>query len=389
LCPSDLERYDRQLRLKGWDQRKLQASTVLVVGVGAIGCEAAKNLGLMGVGSLVLVDSDCVEVSNLSRQMLFTDRDVGRPKALVAKRRIRAMNPNVRMEAHHCRAQQIAQKTLEKADVICSCVDNWATRRWLNSLAVELRKPMVDGAMDGVYGNIQVIIPGETACVECHGDRLIPRDVQLAECTLKKRTPQDLATDLKKEGIDIDESFAAKLYEAGFKTIYDLKYATSEHTGRLRADDAQRVVDLQEKLMPPMPALQSVAAIVAGVVSHEVVKLLEENAIGRAQDGLMVYDATNETFSPVELERNRDCFVCGEYYGTRYLTLQVELSEKVEELKKRIAESFGYPDPEVQFKTRILRDGEVLSEADIKDGDLIHVHTSRRLSPLTLKLSAG
>ncbi|MDH5703781.1 MAG: ubiquitin family protein, partial [Aigarchaeota archaeon] len=69
-------------------------------------------------------------------------------------------------------------------------------------------------------------------------------------------------------------------------------------------------------------------------------------------------------------------------------TFQVQLGEKVENLKRRIAESFGYPDPDVQFKTKILRDEEVLSEADIKDGDVIHVHTSRRLGPLTLKLSA-
>jgi len=119
------------------------------------------------------------------------------------------------------------------------------------------------------------------------------------------------------------------------------------------------------------------------------VQLLEGKAMGRVQDGLIVYDATNETFSSVELERNRNCFVCGEYQEAGYLMMQVELSEKVEDLKKRIAESFGYPDPEVQFKTRILRDHEVLSEANIKDGDLIHVHTSRRLNPLTLKLSAG
>ncbi len=388
MCFPDMERYDRQLRVKGWDQRKLQGSTALVVGVGAIGCEVAKNLGLMGIGSLILVDSDCVEVSNLSRQMLFAERDVGRPKAIVAKRRIKAMNPDAKIAAYHGRVQDMAETKLEEADLICSCVDNWATRRWLNSLAVELGKPMVDGAMDGMYGNVQVIIPGETACVECHGDKLISRDVQLAECTLKKRTPQDLVKDLGEEGIEIGQSFAVKLYAAGFKTIYDLKYAISEHMGRLGPTDAQRVTALQEKLMPPMPALQTVAAVVAGIQSHEVVKLLEGNAIGRTKDGLMVYDAVNETFSSVELDRNRDCFVCGEYYDAGYLTFQIQLREKVGDLKRRIAESFGYPDPDVQFRTKILRDEEALSEANIKDGDFIHIHTSRRPSPLTLKLSA-
>ncbi|HDD40142.1 MAG TPA: ThiF family adenylyltransferase, partial [Nitrososphaeria archaeon] len=70
-----MERYDRQLRVAGWNQEKLMKATVVVVGVGAIGCEVAKNLALMGVGRLILVDNDVIELSNLSRQMLFTDED--------------------------------------------------------------------------------------------------------------------------------------------------------------------------------------------------------------------------------------------------------------------------------------------------------------------------
>ena len=87
-----LERYDRQLRIEGWDQEKLMKSSVVVVGVGATGCELSKNLALMGVGKLMLIDNDVVELSNLSRQMLFTDDDLGKPKAVIAAEKLKKMN---------------------------------------------------------------------------------------------------------------------------------------------------------------------------------------------------------------------------------------------------------------------------------------------------------
>ena len=83
-----MERYDRQLRLDGWRQERLQNARIAIIGVGALGCEVAKNLTLMGVGELLLVDSDYIELSNLSRQMLFTDSDIGAPKSITAKARL-------------------------------------------------------------------------------------------------------------------------------------------------------------------------------------------------------------------------------------------------------------------------------------------------------------
>jgi len=87
------ERYDRQMRIEGWDQDLVSGSSVLIAGVGALGCEVAKNLALSGVGRLVLVDRDVVELSNLNRQMLFDESDIGLKKAEVAAKKLRAMNP--------------------------------------------------------------------------------------------------------------------------------------------------------------------------------------------------------------------------------------------------------------------------------------------------------
>ena len=381
-----LERYDRQLRLKGWDQKKLMDSEVIIVGVGAIGCELAKNLTLMGVGKIVLVDNDVIELSNLNRQMLFTDSDIGRPKAEVAAEKLKTMNPWVKVESYYRDVRGFDLKFFEDSNVLVSCLDNWPTRRWLNSLAVELNKPFVDTAMDGMYANLQIVIPGKTACLECHGEELIPKEVQLAECTLRRRKPEDLLKDLKSEGIDLSLETVKKLFDYGIKTIFDIKYSQADILEKLDDDLRNVVMDLQEKLKPKMPALQSIASTIAGIASTEIIKILHGESLGEILNGLLVYDGFNSKFTIVELERREDCFVCGDYVMEKGVEFKVRLEDTIMELKKRIAERFGFPDPELLYKKWKLSDEKKVSELGIKSGDVIYVETSRRYTPLPLRI---
>ena len=87
------KRFDRQLRLPGWNQKALKDSIVLIVGVGGLGTEIAKNLAMAGVGTIHLIDLDIIEYSNLNRQILFSDADEGEPKAKVAARALEKINP--------------------------------------------------------------------------------------------------------------------------------------------------------------------------------------------------------------------------------------------------------------------------------------------------------
>ena len=384
-----LERYDRQLRLEGWDQKKLMDSEVIIVGVGAIGCELAKNLTLMGVGKIVLVDNDVIELSNLNRQMLFTDSDIGRPKAEVAAEKLKSMNPWVKIEAYYRDVREFDLEFFKDSNVVASCLDNWPTRRWLNSLAVELDKPFVDTAMDGMYANIQIVIPGKTACLECHGEELIPRDVQLAECTLRRRKPEDLLKDLKSEGIDLGLEVVKRLFDHGIKTIFDIKYSQADILEKLDEDLRKVVADLQERLKPKMPALQSIASTIAGIASTEIIKILHGGSLGEILNGLLVYDGFNSRFTIVKLERKEDCFVCGDYVMERGVEFRVRPEETVMELKKRIAERFGFPDPELLYRKWRLSDEKKVSELGIKSGDVIYVETSRRYMPLPLKVELG
>ncbi|MEM2083623.1 MAG: ThiF family adenylyltransferase [Nitrososphaerota archaeon] len=381
-----MDRYDRQIIIEGWDQNKVSSAKILIVGVGATGCEVAKNLALVGIGKLILVDMDVIELSNLSRQMLFHKGDIGKPKAEVAKKRIKRMNPYVKVESYNIDVHFLEGKIFEEADVICSCVDNWPTRRWLNSLAVELNKPLVDGAMEGFYGNVQVVIPGVTSCIECHGENLIPNEVQLAECTLKRRTPKDLFNDLIQQGLEIDFEIISRIFNSGFKTIYDIKYASIEHLKKIDEELKNFILSLQEKLKPKLPALQTIAATIAGIQSQEVLKIIHKESIGEIIKGLLVYDSKANSFTTIDLEKNENCFVCGKAFKTGYIEFKASINETILDLKERIAKSFSLPDPEIQYKTKLLRDHQKLSELDIKNGDYMHINTTRRFTPLTIKI---
>ncbi len=381
-----LERYDRQLRIEGWDQDRLAKATIAIIGVGATGCEVSKNLALMGVGRLILVDNDVIELSNLSRQMLFTDEDLGKPKAPVAAEKLKKMNPWIKVDAYFEDVRKLDETLFDDVDIIVSCLDNWPVRRWINSLAVELNKPLVDVAMEGFYANLQIVIPGETACLECHGEDLIPKEVQLAECTLRRRRPEDLVKDLEESGVKISKKVAETLFKHNIKTIYDLKYMQEDVLMKLEEKVRNMVKDIREKLRPKIPALQSIAALISGVASTEIIKILHGGNLGELISGLLMYDGLAGRFTVIELERNPECFVCGDHVRQESIEFAVKPGEKVIDLKKRIAERFSIPDPEILYGVWRLTDEQEIAELGISDGDVIYVNTSRRFMPLPLKI---
>lgn len=386
MDPYLLERYDRQIRISGWNQESLLNASVLIVGVGATGCELAKNLCLAGVGRIILVDKDLVELSNLNRQMLFVDADIGKQKVFAAKEKLERMVPHIKIEAYHEDIRRIPEDVIKDVNVICSCLDNWPTRRWLNSLAIELNKPLVDMAIEGFYGNVQVVIPRKTACLECYGDVLIPKEDQMAECTLRRRKPEDLANDLKNQGIDISIEDAKRLFDLGIKTIYDIKYAQMD---KIKIDDcaiSDLILKLRELLIPKLPAIQSIASTIAGIASTEVIKILQNGSVGDAIEHLLVYDGVFQRLTKVKLRRRKDCFVCGDLLQESLVEITVDLNESVWSLKERISSLFSIPDPEIQYKRWILKDDQKLSEINVKNDEILYIHTSRRYMPIQVKV---
>ncbi|MGL5948446.1 MAG: molybdopterin-synthase adenylyltransferase MoeB [Aeromonas sp.] len=150
LSDSEMLRYHRQISLKAFDfagQERLKAARVLVIGAGGLGCAASQYLVSAGIGQLTLVDFDTIAPSNLQRQVLYRDSDVGQPKVKVAAQVLRALNPHCHLVAVNQRADAaLLGALLAEHDLVLDGSDNVATRNLINLCARAARVPLVSGA---------------------------------------------------------------------------------------------------------------------------------------------------------------------------------------------------------------------------------------------------
>lgn len=160
LTQPEFDRYARHLSLAGFGQtaqEKLQAARVLVVGAGGLGCPALLYLAAAGVGRIELLDADCVDLSNLQRQVLYTNEDIGQPKAEAAARRLRAFNPLIEIVPRCERFTRAnALERLRDCDLLLDGSDNFATRYLVNDACVLADKPFVYGAIHDFEGQASV-----------------------------------------------------------------------------------------------------------------------------------------------------------------------------------------------------------------------------------------
>lgn len=162
------DRYSRLQLIPWWDQEKIRAARVLVIGAGALGNEILKNLALLGFLNIVVVDLDRIELSNLSRAVLFRSSDVGLAKAeaivkpyldLCPEATVRPLRANV--------MQDCGLGLFAWADLILAGLDNREARLWINRAAWKVNRPWVDGAIEGINGVARVFLPGKPPCYEC------------------------------------------------------------------------------------------------------------------------------------------------------------------------------------------------------------------------------
>ena len=168
LSEAEIERYRRQLRIENWNQEKLANARVLIVGAGGLGGVSATCLALAGVGYLRLCDSDKVELSNLNRQILYSSRDIGRPKVQLAAERLLSCNPEIMIDPISDKlAEDNARELLSGCDLIIDGLDNHDDRMLLNKASCDLRIPYIYGAVDEWQGQLSFFNPPGTACLAC------------------------------------------------------------------------------------------------------------------------------------------------------------------------------------------------------------------------------
>jgi adenylyltransferase/sulfurtransferase len=178
LTDYDLERYSRQILWPSFGeegQKRLKKSHVVVAGVGGLGSPASMLLVAAGIGRLTIIDSDKVELSNLNRQLLHWDENIGSPKVISAYEKLSKLNPTVTINPLQVRINNDnVYDLIEGADLVIDAMDNMATRFLLNEACVKKGIPFIHGGVFGLMGEIMTIIPHQGPCLRC----LFPHDVE-------------------------------------------------------------------------------------------------------------------------------------------------------------------------------------------------------------------
>ncbi len=178
------DRYHRQLLLEEIGeagQAKIRNAKVLLVGVGGLGSPIATYLTGAGIGTLGLIDDDVVSITNLHRQVLYSEEEVGLPKAECAKRRLHSLNHEVNIIAYPERlTRENAEDLISQYDLVIDGMDNFATRFIVSDVCEALHKPYVYGAIRGLEGQVSVLCQGK-----CTYRTLFPDE----EATLKMPHP--------------------------------------------------------------------------------------------------------------------------------------------------------------------------------------------------------
>jgi adenylyltransferase/sulfurtransferase len=166
-----ITRYSRHILLPevgGKGQKKIAKAKILIIGAGGLGAPAAFYLSAAGVGTIGLVDSDAVDLSNLQRQVIHYTPDVGRSKVVSAKEKIQALNPDVQVVMHEERfVADNALKIIAGYDVVIDGVDNFPAKFLINDACVLADKPLVHGGILRFDGRVTTILPKKSACYRC------------------------------------------------------------------------------------------------------------------------------------------------------------------------------------------------------------------------------
>lgn len=180
LSDDEMHLYSRQILLEGWDidaQEKLKLANILIVGCGGIGCSSAELLARAGVGQITLIDADTVEMSNLQRQIAYVEEDIGFYKAEVLAKRLKRINPHIRVLVETSKLDQHnAQQLIASQDLVLDGCDNFTTRYLINQICKQANVPLISASAIGFQGQL-LMVEGQSACYEC----LFPKQQHASE----------------------------------------------------------------------------------------------------------------------------------------------------------------------------------------------------------------
>ncbi|MFX0091339.1 MAG: ThiF family adenylyltransferase, partial [Candidatus Hodarchaeota archaeon] len=247
-----------------------------------------------------------------------------------AKEVLTTLNPNVTIVSYNSPVQDLNPNIFDGIDTIVDGLDNFEARQYINAVCVKRKIPLISGGTFGWWGNIQLVIPHETPCLQCH--LLIPEERLRKVCTL----PGEGREELDEE----DEKF---------------------------------------------PALAPVGTVIGGLMAQEVIKIL----LGKHSELLRDYlfwDGLNQVFTPIPLVKNSKCIVCSSKYLLKGIPFAASAQDNLKHFFQRIKLAFNLEDPLLMHDAYELKiDDRTLGQI-FKEGSLIYITDKTQPSPLKLRL---
>ena len=255
LSAKELDRFSRQIMLEeiGYaGQLKLKNAKICVVGVGGLGNPITSRLAAMGIGTLRIVDRDIIELSNLHRQTMFDESDVGQVKVEVAAKKLQKLNPDCKIEALAVSVNDYtALEVVENCNVVIDALDSVNARYALNKACIKFGIPFVTGAAVGVSGQAFTILPKESACYYCMFPEL--NEDTMPTCSIEGVHPSILSI---VGGIEVSEAvkiIIGKKPSLSQRILHiDLENLDFTSTRTFRADECPicgtgKIIDVQKK----------------------------------------------------------------------------------------------------------------------------------------------
>jgi len=386
---------------------------ILVIGAGGLGCEILKNLALSGFSNIDVIDMDTIDISNLNRQFLFRQSDVGKSKALAAAAFINKRVPGANVTPHFKKIQDFDEDFYRQFNLVIAGLDSIEARRWINGLLVNMVVstpesgidpdtviPMIDGGTEGFKGQARVILPRITSCFECSLEAFPPQ-VTFPLCTIA-HTPR-----LPEHCIQWASLIAwtDKEIQTTFPIGTKIDTDSPDHmtwlyeTAKKRAEQ-HKIQGVTYKLTQGVvkniiPAIASTNAIIAAACCNEAFKVCT-NTSGNLNN-YMMYNGVNGVYTyTFEYEQKSGCAVCGSntfsYEISRNCKLQVlidNLSDDPQyQLRKPSLRSAGivlYMQGIMEETTRPNLE-KTLPELGINDGDEIGITDPSLPGNLSLRL---
>jgi NEDD8-activating enzyme E1 len=335
---------------------------ILVIGAGGLGCEILKNLALSGFKNIDVIDMDTIDVSNLNRQFLFREKDVGKPKATVAAEFVMKRVPSCKITPYVGKIQDKDEDYYMQFNAVVCGLDSIEARRWINAMLVGLvdndnpdsLKPLIDGGTEGFKGQSRVILPTMTSCIECQLDMHAPR-AAVPLCTLATipRQPQhciEWAHIIKWEeerkdiALDTDDpEHITWLYKQALARAQEFNIPGVTYSMT------------QGVVKNIIPAIASTNAIIAASCCNEAFKLATSSAPPLGLPGsnnYMLYTGDRGIYTyTFEHQKKDDCPVCGQLPKDMPVNYEQTLGELVESFAERPESQLKKPNLRTEKKT--------------------------------------